>query len=49
MRDKEYNFDCSSCGVAFTLITQDTDKPMSCPFCSEDLQTDRDSDEYEED
>lgn len=49
MRDKEYNFECSSCGVAFTIITADSDDPVSCPFCQEDLETDRDNDDNEDD
>lgn len=48
MREREYEFSCTSCGVEFTLITTTDEEPASCPFCIEDLDTDREKDELED-
>ena len=41
--DREYRFLCDNCDSAFTIITEEQEKPTTCPFCGEAL------DEHEED
>ncbi len=49
--EKEWHYECSHCGTAFTIITNSNEKPEVCPFCGNDLDNEMlvDGDEYEED
>ena len=46
MAEKEYEFECSTCGSKFIIITSETDKPVHCPFCAADLENEKDDDDH---
>jgi peptide subunit release factor 1 (eRF1) len=47
MADKEYEFECPTCGSRFTIITSETDKPVHCPFCASALDDEEADDDYD--
>lgn len=47
--DKEYIFECSSCGEECTVISHTGGVPEICPYCGGDLDNDNNDEDYGDD